>query len=135
MKVSGFTLIRNGTQFDYPYLESFRSLLPLVDELVINVGIGTDDTLEQVKKFSQTEGQGKASYFESRWPLEDPEKKKNGLILSEQTNLALDRCSHDWCIYLQADEVLHEADYGALKAALEKNRANSNIDGLLFDYV
>src|SRR6185312_5491875 len=90
MKVSGFTLIRNGTEFDYPYLESLRSLLPLVDELVVNVGIGTDDTLERIKTFAETEGKGKVVFFESRWPLDDPEKKKGGLILSEQTNLALE---------------------------------------------
>ena len=105
MKVSGFTLIRNGTKFDYPYLESLRSLLPLVDELVINVGVGDDDTAERgAQRFARDEGQGKVRPFESRWPLDDPEKKKGGLILSEQTNLALDRCTGDWCIYLQADE-------------------------------
>src|SRR3954471_24070264 len=114
MKISGFTLVRNGTQFDYPYLESLRSLLPLVDELIVNVGIGTDDTLERVRALARDEGQGKIRIFESRWPLDDPEKKKSGLILSEQTNLALEKCTGDWCVYLQADEVLHEDDLPGL---------------------
>lgn len=135
MKVSGFTLVRNGTRFDYPYLESLRSLLPLVDELIINVGIGDDDTLERIKRFAQEEGQGKVSWFESRWPLDDPEKKKGGKILSEQTNLALDRCTGDWCIYLQADEVFHERDYPALKRTLELAHPHGEVEGLLFDYV
>ena len=52
MKVSGFTLIRNGIIFDYPFLESIQSLLPLVDELIINVGIGEDQTWETIKQFS-----------------------------------------------------------------------------------
>ena len=43
MRISGFTLIRNGEKFDFPYFESIRSLLPLVDEMVINVGVGDDD--------------------------------------------------------------------------------------------
>src|SRR3954468_4091719 len=76
VKISGFTLVRNGTRFDYPYLESLRSLLPLVDELVINVGIGDDDTIERIRSFSEGEGAGKAKWFESRWPLDDPQKKK-----------------------------------------------------------
>ena len=135
MKVSGFTLIRNGTEFDYPYLESLRSLLPLVDELVINVGIGTDTTLERIQQFARDEGQGKVIWFESKWPLDDPEKKKGGLILSEQTNLALERCTGDWLIYLQADEVLHETDYEKLKRAMERHISNPLIEGLLFDYV
>jgi glycosyltransferase involved in cell wall biosynthesis len=135
MKISGFTLIRNGTKFDYPYLESLRSLLPLVDELVINVGIGDDDTLERIKALAASEGSGKIQWFESHWPLDDPEKKKGGLILSEQTNLALDRCTGDWCVYLQADEVFHEEDAARVRAALEKADRDPHVEGLLFDYV
>jgi glycosyltransferase involved in cell wall biosynthesis len=131
MKVSGFTLIRNGTRFDYPYLESLRSLLPLVDELVVNVGLGDDDTIDRVQELAQE--CGKIVIFESKWPLDDPEKKKGGMILSEQTNLALDRCTGDWCVYLQADEILHEADYPHLRAAFEE--APTAAEGLLFDYV
>jgi hypothetical protein len=135
IKVSGFTIIRNGTEFDYPYIESLRSLLPLVDELVVNVGIGTDNTLMRIKNFAEREGQGKVRFFMSRWPLDEPEKKKSGLILSEQTNLALDRCQGEWAIYLQADEVLHEADHEMIKAKLEQCRTNPEVEGLLFDYV
>jgi hypothetical protein len=135
VKVSGFSLVRNGTHFDYPYLESFRSLLPLVDELVINVGIGEDDTRARLERFAAEEGQGKVVLFESRWPLDDPEKKKGGLILSEQTNLALERCTGDWCVYLQADEVFHEADALKLRQAIERAETAREVEGLLFDYV
>jgi hypothetical protein len=135
MKVSGFTIVRHGTKFDYPYLESLRSLLPLVDELVVNVGIGEDDTLAAVKRFAAEEGAGKVMWFESHWPLDDPEKKRGGQILAEQTNLALDRCTGDWCIYLQADEILHEEDYPKIRAALRAHVADPNVHGLLFDYV
>ncbi len=134
MKISGFSLIRNGTQFDYPYLESLRSLLPLVDELVINVGIGDDNSLEKVRTFSQQEGKGKVFFFESDWQLDNPEKKRGGLILSEQTNLALDRCSHDWCVYLQADEILHQDDIAKIAGTIQKVNSKRAIEGLLFDY-
>jgi hypothetical protein len=81
IKTSGFTIIRNGTEFDYPYIESLRSILPIVDELIINVGIGTDNTLMRIKNFAEREGEGKVKFFMSRWPLDDPGKKKSGLIL------------------------------------------------------
>jgi glycosyltransferase involved in cell wall biosynthesis len=135
MKVSGFTLIRNGTRFDYPFIESLRSLLPLVDELVINVGVGDDDTALRIDELARAEGQGKVITFESHWPLDDPEKKKEGLILSEQTNLALEKCTGDWCIYLQADEIFHEEDYQNVRQAMEWADARPDVDGLLFDYV
>lgn len=135
MKVSGFSIIRNGVEFDYPFLESYRSILPLVDELILNVGEGTDDTLEILEKFATEEGEGKIRIFQSEWPLNDPEKKKGGAILSEQTNLALGRCSGDWCFYIQADEVVHEEDYSALRTSMEKHLNDPAVQGLLFDYV
>lgn len=135
MKISGFSLVRNGTQFDYPYLESLRSLLPLVDELILNVGLGDDDTLERVREFSRQEGNGKVQIFESDWQLDNPEKKRGGLILSEQTNLALDRCTGDWCVYLQADEILTESDLPKIRNALEKYENQPWIEGLIFNYI
>lgn len=134
MKVSGFFIIRNGLQFDYPYLESLRSLLPLVDEVHVNVGIGNDSTLESLKRFAAEEGRGKVLLFESQWPLDDPEQRRGGRILSDQTNLALDRCTGDWCLYIQADEVLHEQDYPAIREAMRVGLQRSDVDGLLFDY-
>src|SRR4051812_17897796 len=103
MMISGFTLIRNGIEFDYPFMQSIRSMLPLVDELIINVGKGTDDTLKVIRDFSKSAEGKKLRIFESDWKLDDPEKKRGGLILSEQTNLSLDHCKGDWCLYLQAD--------------------------------
>lgn len=135
LKISGFTLVRNGTRFEYPYLESLRSLLPVVDELIINVGRGDDDTLEQIRTFAQSEGQGKVSFFESDWELDNPEKKRGGRILSEQTNLALDRCKNDWCLYLQADEVLHETDLALIRQCVRSANGHSEVEGVLFDYV
>ena len=135
MKVSGFTLVRHGTKFDYPYIESIRSLLPLVDELIVNVGIGEDDTLNQIRKLTSESGGEKIKLFESDWALNDPEKKRGGQILAEQTNLALDRCTGDWCVYLQADEVLHEKDLPEIRRAMASFLTDTQVDGLLFRYV
>ena len=44
MKVSGFSIVRNAVLMDYPFLESVKSILPLVDEFVIGVGQSDDQT-------------------------------------------------------------------------------------------
>ncbi len=132
-KISGFSLVRNGVKFDYPFLESWRSLLPVVDELVLNIGISEDNTLEVAKKFAEEEGAGKVKIFESEWPLHIPEKKKSGLILSEQTNLALDQCNYDWCFYIQADEVIHEADYSLIRDSVQQAQ-DKKLDAVVFSY-
>lgn len=134
MKLSGFTILRNGCEYDFPFEESIRSLYPLVDELVINVGRGTDDTLARIEALADELGKDKFIIFESNWGFDDEKKRKGGLILSEQTNLALARCTGDWCIYLQADEVLSESDINTIKYKAELAHSDPRIDALVFDY-
>lgn len=49
MKVSGFTFIRNAVQYDFPIVEAVTSVLPIVDEFIVNVGQSDDATLERVR--------------------------------------------------------------------------------------
>ena len=49
MTLSGFSFVRNGMKFAYPFCESILSVLPIVDEFVIAVGRSDDNTLEQIK--------------------------------------------------------------------------------------
>jgi hypothetical protein len=39
MKVGGFTFVRNVVKYDYPVVESIRSILPVVDEFIVNSSI------------------------------------------------------------------------------------------------
>lgn len=128
MKASGFTFIRNGVSLNYPFLQSIRSLLPLVDELIVNVPESSDNTLEAVRSL----GDPKLVVFESDW---DDTLREGGRILSIQSNRALDRCSGDWAIYLQADEVLHEEDYPQIRRSMELHQADNRVDGLFFRFL
>ena len=49
MKVSGFTFLRNGVKLGYPFVESIRSVLPIVDEFIIALGPSPDGTEEQIQ--------------------------------------------------------------------------------------
>jgi glycosyltransferase involved in cell wall biosynthesis len=128
--LSGFTFVRNGVKFDYPFEESLRSLLPLVDELVVVVGQSEDETSARVRKLGDSEP--KLRIVDSVW---DDSLRKGGAVLAQQTNLAMEHCRGKWGIYLQADEVLHEDDYPALRAAIQRADSRPDVDGLLFDYV
>jgi len=127
MKVSGFTFVRNGVKYDYPFLESMRSLLPLCDEIVIGVGRSEDDTLAQIQSLHSS----KIKILETIW---DESNRESGSILSQQTNLALDQTNGDWAIYLQADEILHEDSYPIIKEAMRLYKDDDEVDGLLFNY-
>ncbi len=63
MKVSAFTFIKNGQMLGYPFLESIQSILPIVDEFIINVGKSEDNTLELISSISSP----KIRIIESEW--------------------------------------------------------------------
>lgn len=127
MKISGFTFIRNGQDLGYPFIPSIRSLLPLCDEVIVNVPRSTDGTLAAVRAI----GDPKIRVLETDW---DEAQRTAGLALSHHTNLALDQCTGDWCVYIQGDEVLHEQSVAAMRAAMERELANREVQGLLVDY-
>lgn len=128
MKVSAFTICRNAVKFDYPIVEVVRSALPIVDEFVVNVGQSDDGTLELIRSI----GSDKLRIVESFW---DDGMKKDGLLFSHQTNIALARCTGDWALYLQADEVLHERDYEIIRQRLRDHLADPHVLGLTFEYL
>ena len=97
MKISGFSFCRNAIKLYYPVVESIRSALPIVDEFVVAVGESEDDTLDAIRGI----GDPKIRIIETQW---DPQHFVRGAINAIQTDIALQACTGDWCLYLQADE-------------------------------
>lgn len=128
MKISGFTFVRNAVVFSYPVIESLRSLLPLCDEVIVAAGKSDDDTLDLLLSLNNP----KLKIIETEW---DPNLKKGGMIYSQQTNLALENCKGDWCIYLQADEVLHEKDNNKIKDEIIEADRLPWVDAVIFRYI
>ncbi|MCI1187551.1 glycosyltransferase family 2 protein [Hymenobacter sp. DH14] len=129
MKVVGFTFVRNAIKYDYPVLESINSLLPLCDEVVVAVGNSDDGTLALIQGI----GSPKIRIIETVW---DDTLREGGRVLAVETDKALAAvpADADWAIYLQADEVLHEADYPAIRAGMERWKDDKAVEGLLLNY-
>lgn len=126
MIISGFSFVRNASIFDFPLEESLGSLLPLCDQLVIAVGEGSDDP-EAIRAIEP----GKIEVIPTVW---DESLREGGRIYAQQTDVALAACTGDWCIYLQADEVLHEADYQRIRDDIVRADADPDVEALLFRY-
>lgn len=129
--VSGFTIVRNARTLEYPFLESVRSALPLCDEFIINCGDSTDDTLEMCELLA-ADSNGKVKVVQSVWDLQD---RKGGSQLRAQTDVTMAYCRERWCLYIQADEAIHEGDYGKIRAAIAAADQDDSIDGVVFDYL
>lgn len=129
MKVAGFSFIKNAITFDYPVLESIKSILPLVDAYYIAVGKSEDATRDLIAGI----GDPKIVIIDTVW---DETIRAGGAVLSVETNKALSAipAEYDWAFYLQGDECLHEKDYAAIRSSMEENLNNNQVDGLLFSY-
>lgn len=127
MRISGFSFVRNAILLDYPVREAICSALPLCDEFIVAVGNSDDDTRELVKSINSP----KLRILDTQW---DNSLREGGIILSQQTNIAMKECSGDWLIYVQADEVFHEDDYDIIRLETARASAESDTDGLLFRY-
>ncbi len=127
VSISGFTFIRNGLSLGFPFEASIRSLLPLVDEFVVAVGEGSDETLEHVRAIDDP----KIRIVETRW---NERMADRGFVYAQQKMIAQYSCTSDWAFYLEGDEVVHEDELAAIRASVEHHHANPLVEALVFDY-
>ncbi|HEY6505139.1 MAG TPA: glycosyltransferase family 2 protein [Chitinophagaceae bacterium] len=130
MKISGFTFVKNAVKYDYPVAESIRSLLPLVDEMVVNLGDSEDNTNELIGSIRSD----KIKIIHSVW---DKNLREGGKVLAVETDKAMDAAAADadWLFYIQADEVIHEKYLPVVRQAMEKYKDDERVEGLLFRYL
>ena len=128
MKISAFTFIRNGQILGYPFIQSIESVLPIVDEFVINVGPCEDDTLEQIQAIDDP----KIRCIQSTWNECMQEK---GFVYGQQKMIAQYNCSGDWAFYVEADEVMHEDDHQILLDCIQKYHDDPRVEAIAFDYL
>lgn len=127
VSISAFTFIRNGVELGFPFEASIRSLLPLVDEFVVAIGQGSDDTLARVRAIADP----KIRIVETRW---NERMADRGFVYAQQKMIAQYSCTGDWAFYLEGDEVVHEADLPAIRASVERHHGNPAVEALVFDY-
>lgn len=129
MKVTGFTIIRNGIKYDYPIVEAIQSILPLCDEVVVAVGNSEDDTRNMIQAIHPT----KIRIIDTVW---DDNLREGGRVLAVETDKAFKavQADSDWAIYIQGDEVIHEKYHAEIKSKMEAYKDDATVDGLLFKY-
>lgn len=128
VSISGFTFLRNGVKLGFPFEASIRSLLPLVDEFVIAIGAGDDDTRERLVAI----GDPKIRLIDTRW---NERMAERGFVYAQQKMIAQYACTGDWAFYLEGDEVLHENELASIRSAVDRHHANPKVEALVFDYL
>ena len=98
----------------------------LFAKVVVAVGESEDDTLALIKSIDPK----RIEIVKTVW---DDSLRQGGKVLALETNKAFDAVSadFDWCVYIQADEVLHEKDYPEILRAMKAYKDDAKIEGLL----
>lgn len=133
--IYGLTLLRNGVKYDYSFKESLLSLAPITKEICIALGKGEDNTEEELLELKD---KIQLHLVPTVW---DDNLKEGAIILSQQTNIALNKLKElyqnqndAWGFYLQCDEVIHEEDYDLFKEDFKKAE-ESGCDAISFRYL
>lgn len=130
MKISGFTIIRNAIINDYPAVEAIRSVLPVVDEMVVSIGKSEDDTEGLIRSIDSE----KIRIVHSEWDLS---QLQGGKVMAIETDKAFRQISPEssWAFYIQCDEVIHEKYYDTIRSACKEQLYDAKVMGLVFKYV
>ncbi|MBA4411513.1 MAG: glycosyltransferase family 2 protein [Bacteroidota bacterium] len=129
MKICGFTFVKNAVKLDFPLVESIMSALPLCEKFIVVLGDCEDGTQELIANIKSD----KIEIINSVW---DETQKSGGRVYALETDKAFQAVGpeFDWCLYLQADEILHEKDYPIITEAICKWHQHADVDGFLFKY-
>ena len=129
MKIAGFTIIKNAVVNDFPIVEAIKSILPVVDEMIVLIGDSTDATIALIESI----GDPKIKIHHSVW---DKNLRKGGVVLAVETDKAFQYidASFDWAFYIQGDEVVHEKYHSTIMEACHKYKSDDAVQGLLFKY-
>jgi hypothetical protein len=114
---------------DFPIVEAIKSILPVVDEMIVLIGDSTDATIALIESI----GDPKIKIHHSVW---DKNLRKGGVVLAVETDKAFQYidASFDWAFYIQGDEVVHEKYHSTIIDACHKYKSDDAVQGLLFKY-
>lgn len=118
-KISGFTFIKNGVSLGYPFVETVLSMLPIVDEFVILECFSEDSTYYWCKRLEKQHP--KVKVYRQEWaPITN-----TGTSIGTMQTAALRKCTGDYSLCCQADELWHESSIRTFGKLVRSAAANS----------
>ena len=113
MRVSVIQPISNAISLGYAFIEAILSILPIVDEVLINDGGSSDETSFYLKKLRKT--------FPNKIKLFNKPYHPSGLweTIDECVEFLISQAKGDWIFEVQGDEIWHEKDIFKVKQTIE----------------
>jgi len=114
MKLSAMITFRDPIRLGYPFLEAILSMIPIVDEYLINDGGSKDGTIEILDRLEE-------QYPDKiiRYNMKD-QPGTHWQCVSDQYNKMIEDAEGDWIFQGDADELMHENSVMRFRKRLEE---------------
>jgi adenylate kinase family enzyme len=117
--LTGLTCIKNGNALKYPWKECIKSLASYCNQVLVATASCDDGTIEDLKALCIEYPHIKMVF--TNWK---DINTGNGSVLASVVNELLPFVKNEWCVYLQADELIHEQDIENLFFILKELPSN-----------
>jgi len=113
LKISAIQPISNAISLGYPFIEAVLSVLPIVDEVLINDGGSSDETPFYLKKLKKTFPKKIKIFNKPYYPSNHWE------TIDECIKFLIDKARSEWIFEVQGDEIWHEKDILRIKKTIK----------------
>lgn len=120
--ISVYTTTYNALDQEYCAIEGIRSALNFADEVIVVDSHSTDGTVEAIEAINDP----RIKIYYIDWL-----PNIGWAMYKIAKSMAIGRCTKDWCILMDADEVFHELDYDRIKKI--PDAVTDNVIGIKFN--
>lgn len=120
MKISVYTCGDDCIEKEYTLFEGVKQALSFADEIIFVDSGSTDGTLKWMERFAVKDNRIKI--YQNPWPVHMCKA-----AITIQKNLALSKCTGDWCMLMDADEVYSDELVKRIREQIAVVESNSGI--------